>query len=75
MNHSKAGSRKYKLANRTLYFLLANLSALNPKNDSTWEKNACSLPWLPSKGSGGLIFRGLTITDATTNNSCGAAGA
>ena len=65
----------YELANKTLYFLLTNLSALNLKNNSTWKKNARNFSWLPSKGSGRLTFRGLTMTGATTYNGCGATGA
>ena len=75
LNYLKAGPRKYEPANRTLYFLLANLFALNLKNTSTWEKKACNFFWLPSKTFGGLTFKGLTMASVTTYNDCGAAGA
>ena len=38
---------------------------LNQKNNFTWEKNIYSFPWLLSKGSSRLIFRGLIINGAT----------
>ena len=52
------------LANRTLCLSVGNLSTLNPKNNSIWEKNARSFPLLPSNGSGVLIFKGLIMTGA-----------
>ena len=75
LNHLKTGSHRYKLANRTLYFSLTNLSKLNLKSNSTWEKNAHNFLRLPSKGSGRLTFKGLTMTGATTCNGRYAAGA
>ena len=48
---------------------------LNPKNNSTWEKNACSFPLLPSNGSGVLIFKGLIITGAGAEAGAGISGA
>ena len=75
VNYSKTGLHRYEPAKRTLYSLLANLFALNLKNNFIWEKNVCNFPQLLSKGSGELTFKGLTITGATTCNDCGAAGA
>ena len=48
----------------TLCSSVENLSTLNPKNNSIWEKNARSFPLLPSNGSGVLIFKGLIMTGA-----------
>ena len=50
------------LANKTLCSSVGNLFTLDPKNNSTWEKNACSFPLLPSNGFGVLIFKGLIMT-------------
>ena len=75
LNHLNACSYRYELANRTLYFLLVNLSALNLMNSFTWEKNACYFSQLPLKCFGRLTFRSLTITSATTCDSCDAASA
>ena len=72
MNHLNASSRKYELANKTLYSSVRNLSVLNSKNNSTWEKSARSFPRLTSKGSDGLTFSGLTMTGATNWGTGGA---
>ena len=63
------------LAKRTLCSLVGNLSALNPKNNSTWKKNAHSFPLLPSNGSSVLIFKGLIMTGAGAGISGGTGGA
>ena len=63
------------LANRTLCLSIRNLSALNPKNNSTWEKNACSFPLPLSNSSGVLIFNGLIMTGAGAGISGATAGA
>ena len=61
----------------TLCSSVENLSTLNQKNNSIWEKNARSFPLLPSNGSGVLIFKGLIMTGAgagagTSNATVGA---
>ena len=63
------------LANRTLCLLVGNLFALNPKNNSTWDKNACSFPLPLSNGSDVLIFKGLIMTGAGASISGANAGA
>ena len=49
---------------RLCVLLVENLSTLNPKNNSIWEKNACSFPLRPSNGSGVLNFKSLIMTGA-----------
>ena len=66
VNYSMAGPCRYKPANKTLYFILANLFLLNPKKNSTRKKNAYSFPWLPLKGFDGFTFRCLMMTGIIT---------
>ena len=57
---------RYKPANKTSCSSLGNQFILNPKNNSTWKKDAYRFFWLLLKGSGELAFSDLKMTGVTT---------